>query len=272
MECISPTLQATLSLDNATLLVDSFIRNNGYCKFPCIWNFIPGKTQFNDANLILEKFKEISEPYINDSSSLVSFDVNENELEIIYDLSYIQENNILELLTVHAMGLHYIGDKTEGVDIFSDSENNPLLKSYQLSDILTNYGLPDRVLVGGFYDDRSVLSESNWEFSTILDYSKYGFFVEYLNFGNGIKDDILQGCPTSPYNLAVWSWNPERNYTLETALSNGAGGAGGITEMNTSWFRPIELVSQLTLPDFYEIYKEKNSISCFDTPIHFWTP
>jgi hypothetical protein len=270
-ELASPTLVPTLTADEAHSLVLELLSNNGDCLFPCIWGLSPGKTTSYEAGAFVVGFGSISEPHIYDTSGGTGFDLVQNDMEIIFDISFYHERSEVKMLEVHAMGLRQVGNETEGANVFSDSTTDPLLQYYTPSQILTNYGKPTRIFVGGFYDDRGQLSKSEWKFSMVMDYAQSGFFVEFLNFGKGIKETII-GCPSQAWELTVWSWSPERNLTLETAVSLGAGGAGGINDLNLSWFKSIELATSMTLDEFYQKFRDPNNTSCLETPISLWKP
>jgi hypothetical protein len=216
-------------------------------------------------------FGSISEPHIYDVSGGTGFDINQNDLQIILNISYYHDHGIVEMLEAHAMGLRRVGDETEGANVFGDSITNPLLLYFTPSRILTNYGKPTRILVGGFYDDRGPLSTSEWKFSLVFDYAQSGFFVEYLNFGSGIEETII-GCPFEAWDLSVWAWSPDRNLTLETAISLGAGGAGGINNLNLDWFKSIELAGSMTVDEFYQLYLDPKKARCLETPVNLWKP
>jgi hypothetical protein len=270
-EMSSSTPVPTLSADGAHSLVINLLHNNGGCLFPCIWNLTPGKTSTLEAGAFISEFGSISEPHFYDTSDGTGFELNQNNLKITFDISFYPQGGIVEMLETHAMGLRQVVNDTEGVNLFSDSPTNPLLLYYTPSQILTNYGKPIRILVGGFYDDRGPLSESEWEFSMVMDYAQSGFFVEFLNFGKGIKESII-GCPSQAWELTVWSWSADRNLTLETALSMGAGGSGGINDHNLSWFKSIEIATPITLDEFYQKFKDPSNTSCLETPVRLWKP
>jgi hypothetical protein len=271
MSSPSPTPVPTLSSDGAHSLVIDLLHNNGGCQFPCIWNLTPGKTSTLEAGAFISEFGSITKPHFYDTSGGTGFELNQNNLKITFDISFYHQGSIVEMLEAHAMGLRQVGNDTKGVNLFSDSPTSPLLEYYTPSQIFTNYGKPTMVLVGGFYNDRGTLSESEWKFSIVLDYARSGFFVEFLNFGKGIKETIF-GCPSQAWELTVWSWSVDRNLTLETSLSTGAGGGGGITAVNIGWFKSIELVTPLTLDEFYQEFKDPNNTSCLETPISLWKP
>lgn len=268
----TPTYLPTLSAGEAWQAVFDLLQNNNGCQFPCIWGLLPGENNSQEAAIFLGSFGSISELHIFDTGGGTTFEISQNDLMIIVRLDYYHENGIVSKLEVHAMGLRQVGDNTEGAGVFSDSSINPLLRNYTPSKILSDFGQPSKILIGGFYDDRGPLSSADWVLSTVMDYSDSGFILEYLNFGTGLNESFI-GCPFNAWSFTLWSWPVEKQLSLEEAVSIGvAGGSGGINKLNFGWFRPIEEATTMATDEFYQTFKDAQNTACFETPVELWEP
>jgi hypothetical protein len=98
----SPTLAPTLTADQEQALVLDLLQNNGGCKLPCWWGFMPGKTDWQTAQNFFASLGKIPGEY-RDPDMLnysVSFFIPEHAVQS--GQVYIVKDGVVDAIRVRA--------------------------------------------------------------------------------------------------------------------------------------------------------------------------
>jgi hypothetical protein len=159
----------TLSPNQAQEMVLNLLKNNADCVLPCWWGITPGKTLWQNAYHFLSSFAErIDQGSINASTIFEVYNTIPGYRDSIAS-SYIMTDGIVEKISVLPRGTEL---------------------RYQLYQVLTEYGMPDDVLL--FMSDVSPAG-SPWFYFYIF-YVEKGFTVIF-NGEAQLDNNIFQICP-----------------------------------------------------------------------------
>jgi hypothetical protein len=257
------------------------VQGNGTCRLPCLWGLTPGKTTPSELNRFLEQFSNYDiqgKIFVNVNRNLAkgwggfSFDYQEEQIILGTGLSYYldSEQSEINLLHIRAGALYDYGLTPDGLrDIRPIDGNDERFRSfmgqYLLPQILTNYGVPEQVLIAAFPDllDRPDIQKQN--FSIMLIYWSQGFSVEYVSLRETLGENYAF-CP-SKARLSLVTWSPENPPLLEY-IARMAGDE--MNELNISYFKPLSGVTDLTEQEFYETFREPTYDGCLLTPANLW--
>jgi hypothetical protein len=255
---IEPTVspQPTLSHENAWALINDLMLKNGGCDLPCWWGLFPGKSKVQDVNSFLSTFNGIA--VLNNLSAdpqYISLTVPINKVNLDIAINAWEHNNIVDRLFVSLQSNKHGDYGWEAY--YGDPNYNQVTRKFQLSEILTNYGLPSKVLIApGPFDG----------FVILLAYMKEGFLISYESPGKKAEGNYV-GCP-SESQISVWLWSPTENLTLKEVVSNTP--FGDVDATTIDYFKPIDETTKMSMDEFYKIYKNPENHLCVETPSAFW--
>jgi hypothetical protein len=272
------TSEPTLPVDIAIEKLLNELINNCDCRFPCVLGFIPGETTVKTILAFQSRFEGISELFVSNDSGTASFTVPQGEHDLVFTLDYFQKNSVVDKFVIETFVVSQVRSNNSQSDqsayvgkAFQTLSGKGVLQYYLPSNILTTYGRPSKVLIGGFYDDRQPADKADWEFSVVLDYSDQGFVLEYLIYG---KPDgkYFTGCPLDASFIHGWFVEHRANGKIENIIGTDGESMGGINPLNLSWFKPIETAASMTLDEFYDSFNDPTDKGCIRTPIDLWRP
>ncbi len=253
-EIVTPTVGPTLTADQEEALVLGMLQNNGGCRLPCWWGFMPGQTDWQIVQGFLastgKAFTGYGDPYVTYE---VSFKIPKHEITI--DQAYVVRDEIIDTIWV-SMSMVRNNEAVFGDPLFADD-----LQPYMLPRFLEFYGQPDKVLVKTF----SSAPEGGWvPFRLMLFYPRQGVLVIYQG-PNERVDQKIRWCP-SKTNIALWLWSPER----ELALEDVAGMGPNLTAEELSTYLSIEEATSMDIEAFYESFKDTGAQACLETQVNLW--
>lgn len=272
----TPTPQPTLTAEEMRALILELLKNNGGCRLPCLWGLVPGKTNIQTLDRFLAQFHDVETPEdyfrIQDFGDIGGFSLvfNENKDYILVDFSYYEDANGIAMLTMFGYLMREFGTTPEGAldlrPIYGDALFRQTFQYYTLPNILSTYGLPERVLLATWPDDPERPDIKSQPFSLVLLYPSQGIFIEYVTLRQ-TKPGYFVSCPdTAHIYLGVWS--PERALPLTRIVQAGS----VINRLNIDYFKPLEEATSLSLEEFYRTFKDPNNTTCLQTPIELWKP
>ncbi len=140
------------------------------------------------------------------------------------------------------------------IDIGPDST----VQSFQLHQLLSDYGKPDKILIKTY----SNTPASYLPFRLVLFYSSQQImaFFEYEAQKN---KDILVGCPqpVGPW-LTLWGWD---RLWSDKDIDEAVSGPDSPQPL-----RPLEEVTDMSVDDFYQTFKDSQNTTCITTPADLW--
>lgn len=230
------TLVPTLPPVAVEAKVFELLGNNGGCRLPCFWGFIPNQNDEEFLTFLMETGNE-------DGSIDIAHDVVFLEIQIalagdsnaIYTQAYRNSPNGFE-------------------KDYDSSYYSEHFQYYSLSNLLSIYGPPEQVYI--------VLDAGIAEMGLGVDL--YLLSIEYPSKGwMAVFEMPLQrnentffGCPSEAFvNLRIWA--PESK-----PQGSFIGGFGGD---DTTYLFTVEEATSMTLEEFYNQFKDSPTL-CLETP------
>ena len=142
-----------------------------------------------------------------------------------------------------------------------------MLDLYLLEKILANYGKPTSVFIAPFPDDPRYPVDAKIPFSIVLYYQDQSIFIEYIVPKEKVGDNIA-GCPFKVGFISIVVWPFNQFYSLKGVASYNSG--LGMHSSNFDYFKPIEEATQMSLVDFYNIFRDPLTTTCIETNGNIW--
>jgi hypothetical protein len=222
--------------------LSELMENNGGCRLPCLWGIVPGETSWDEASQFLATFSYVSPA--PDGNNGYTFAKVESPIEIdhIGSISY---------------SFRVIDGIVESIEFYNWPE---LSHWHYLSNILSDYGLPDEV---GLYTEGTQYTGSRVS-SLILFYRDLGFMIEYVSFSEveAVGDKVLF-CPEGNYGFS-YMWSKELDYAFDEAVTVYP------VVYESASPRRIGEVSHMNIHDFYSDFREQNANVCIETDLDAW--
>ena len=232
------TPRPTLPPDEAQILILDLLENNAECQLPCWWGFIPGETNWQTAeeslSRIASRIVTTGKPpeYYAEVFLVVSEEISPIPLRHIYAI----RNDIIDVIDVEAVGT----------------------STYDVSQILSAYGPPEEVwLLTG-----SMPLEGDLPFEFALFYPQQGFMVDYGVQGQ-VQGEYVLGCPEFDDLVLMTLWSPEKELTFSEVISRRSG-------VNAARYKSLETATDMTIGDFFQVFKEADNLECLQTPAELW--
>ena len=241
-----------LSETEAEVVAIDLLRDNGGCRLPCFWGFIPRQTSQETLDSFFHAFFNIGGPTIN-------IPRDDSIIKISVAWSYDDDPHaVVKWLQVFMTAEREVklADGKYDQSIFDNPYFSGYIQYYSLPNLLSNYGSPSKAYLG--VDLGAEMGFDNL-LHLYLDYSESGWTV---HFRMPLKQDdhSFIGCPTQAFtSLSLWSPGD-----VAAAIENQA----GVDEFGI--YKPFEEATNLSLEDFYQRFKDSNNTQCLDTPVDIW--
>jgi hypothetical protein len=233
------------------------IKTNGGCKLPCFLGIQPGISIWEDIREIEGPlyFREWYGPDKGDSISL--YNVNSGKNVETLNVTFWGNKSAIERITVDTI--------INASDHISDdyySHFSEAMKQYSLPTILSEYGIPTRVLL---QVQGQVEPGAGTQAEILLFYDSLGVVVHYM-FLDVVSQDsntgILTACPNYEHVhfIRFYLQSPKDNTPLERMIGDEN------DHYLNSWLKPLEKLTTLNLRDFYSLFIDPNQSGCFDVP------
>ena len=255
----APTRVPTLDDIKRKEAIQQLITPTSQCNLPCFWGISPGTTPWDKAMPLFIKlsarFEKESKAHV---SYVLTFDASKKGavVEHVYNIfDFIEKDGLVDSIIIKGQG----SERPE--------ELQPIWQNYSPSQIISEHGTPDRVLVSStskFYGDKGKQGYYLWLF-----YDEQGFMIRY----NGEIDyaNTYHFCPEIGINGGIAEILIKiQSKTNLTPLEKGDEILSSIGK-----YRKVltyEQATGKTLSDFYFTFIQKAKPSCFDTPRTVWTP
>lgn len=231
----SMTPLPTFSPTDAQAVIIDLLENNAGCLLPCWWGVTPGQTQWAD----IVPFLTALTPRIMKVSSIHGVDVYGVEF-------YIPE---IPNPDFAYLALYYVNPNNGIIDKIKIG----LMKQYYiLPSLLNSYGQPSEVLISTYQTNVG----GPLPFRTVVVYQEQGFAATYETVAVRSGNNLV-GCPQQTDHVGLLLSSPQLGINSEDTR----------TEQN---YYPLEEVTNSSLQNFYETYKDIDNTSCLETPMNLW--
>lgn len=240
---------ATLSTQDAETLIYHLFETNGDCQLPCWWGLTPGLTPWQSAQQLLAQFATIETPSLNEG--------NEDNPSIKTTFYA----NVIVPVPVEISDIYFRQD-FEVQEGFIQSITIPTtgnVQNYRLSKFLVENGRPNEILIRTYKDN----VQGFLPFEIALFYSDKGILAVYYDQFAKVTGDNVQGCfyNSNPF-LGLWDPTNEMNFVSATRKFNW---------FDSYWqFLPLEESTDISQDQFYDLYIERQSSACLETPANLW--
>ena len=222
------------------------MRTNGGCALPCWWGIIPGETRWKEAEHFLRPFTIImplGSSKVETSGEIKSYSIYEIQSSMLQD---------------RTISLSWIS-KIEGMVTHIDVNSSVTTASFQLNQLLTDYGPPEQVYIRTISNTPGMYLP----FDLILFYPEQRILAHYL-FESQLIAETLRACPKRQGPEELWVWSQDEDLIQRRGIQELVFG------QMTRKMKPLDEATDLDIPRFYEIYRDPTTWECFETPAGLW--
>lgn len=236
------TLPVTLPPQDAASKVNELLQTNGGCRLPCWWGITPGQIRWEDArNILFPLAKSVNDIYSQEGEffpGLLSYYSTTDESRF-FEQDYVVRDGIVQAIKIKLPNI------------------SPL---YSPKGILLDYGVPDKVYIGG--NEYAPGADNEQYFSVVLYYAKQRIFAYY---GGGFQPvqpgPLLRICFPEIEDVELHLWGS--TYSFDQTRDS-------VFEENGNKFQSLEAVTELTIDEFYKRFTSPTEVPCFETPAKNW--
>jgi hypothetical protein len=247
--------KSTLTNDQRKIFYIDKIKNPSECLLPCIFEIVPGKTNWNKS---LDFFRQMG-------SKIATVDLANDEI-----LHGIGGMDILNEKVYQGMDIIEYNDMISKLHIRAEGYSNPkyfqdLWSQYSPIKILDRYGVQDRSYLFVAYNKGYGANPANNYFLWLV-YDKLGFYIKYEGFVD--NKEILHICPALS--------NPDGIQALDIYVSasgyplNLMNKIDGTQDYDSKSMLVIEDAAGLTNKELYERIINGDKNGCFDSSLALW--
>ena len=249
----------TLSAQDALEAFTNLIEEDNECKLPCWLGVTPGQTKFEEVENIFSQFMSIAHTDFSSQWAFIRVFFPNFEAPIHDVATEINpaENGKVTRILVSAGAYQDINGPRD----YSNPEFQQLWQRYLVPGIFTTHGPPEKI----FLDTTRIVADTAGPYPFVLwiVYPQEGFLIRYQGVNSKIGDAI-RICPMRS-SLAIKIWDTEESSYEEFIKNDGA--LGGPFSLGP---QDIEEVTDFDVQSFYEVFKNGDIDTCFETPASIW--
>jgi hypothetical protein len=258
----------TLDMDHSNNFLQKVLEGNSTCMLPCWAGLMPGVASNTQAETMLQPlsvliyggpFYPFKGKQLSGAGGSRIFLFNDTKIRFRFGWYSELDKDTVEMLRINADALKN-EEWTHG-----DESYNQLFESYNLHNILSQYGVPSQVwtIAEVYYDGNEEPNPSlSEEFDLLLFYDK-GIFIKYTMPLHRIGDDNGRACPSEAFfDLGLVA--PETADFYQEMWFSVVTGSQDFTN-----YKLIESSTQMTFDEFYQVFTESNN-TCFEIPLTIW--
>jgi hypothetical protein len=252
-----------LSVEDARIRLEDLLMSNGNCKLPCIWGITPGKSTLQEARIILEPLKNISD-FMAFAKGIGNLTPNftEKNTGIYTNFDFLTSNNIVSYVVFRARAFREDTGGNSVIEVFDSDVYGKYLFSYMLPQILTKYGRPSDIRLKTLTEPPSQSRGGDiGYFNVVLIYPEEGILVNYNTDIHNLGDKV-NGCMNNAHvTLSLYPADKTNSFweNLDPSLKEDI-------QFN---YKPIEDVTSLSINDFYNTFSQPTE-ECITTPANLW--
>jgi hypothetical protein len=229
----------TLNAQNPSVAVKELLENNGGCQLPCWWGVIPGRTNWEDAYNLLSPIANTVYESTTGNPELIN-------VAMFFPAPYPLSGEFRQVYRVKDGIVERIEILPQGYSKYSLPNG-----------LLREFGNPEMIFLGGSIDQPQ-------SFQLILYYPSQGIFALYSNELHPFQQqEILDVCFTEAEITYVdmFLWDPANSFSEALDYIFG---------QYERPFYEIELVTDLTISEFSDLFASSDQAGCFLTPSSIW--
>ncbi len=241
---LTATWVPALSKTEAEDLAIELLRNNGGCRLPCFWGFIPGQTNQETLFSFFHGFYDVGGRSIKipRGNSTIKIFVNwnsDNDPQLPAQTLWVTMNSEREVK---------LDDGKYDQNIFDNPYFRQYSQYYTLPNLLSIYGAPSKAYFG--IDLNREMGFDNLVY-LYLDYFESGWGVQFI-MPLRQEGDFYIGCPAQAFTfLSLWS------------PGNVAAAAENQADVDKfGIFKPLEEATNLSVEEFYQQFKGSDNLPC----------
>ncbi|MBI5823364.1 MAG: hypothetical protein HZB18_05000 [Chloroflexi bacterium] len=251
-----------LSFDEAQSKFQSLLVNNGGCKLPCFWGINPGKTLFQEAVSILAPLSSISEfTRFEKEIGAIDPDYIDDEFNIHTSVRFLANpnTNTVSQIGFTARAYNRIDDNL--IYVFDSSDFIERFSYYMLTNILTEYGKPTKVMMSTMAK-LPTGGASNGGFNILLLYPEQGMLVNYTMPMQVVGENIM-GCPSNSHVKFDLYPSGQADLFFDRLEPTGW------NQIIQNTYKPIDEATTMSKDDFYQTFIQQTD-KCILTPASLW--
>lgn len=249
------TLTPTLTASEREARVVEWLETNAGCELPCWWGVVPGATTWRETQRLLQSVGARTLPEKKPDGTVVhgtgGFDFDERS--IYNGVSFIERAGVIDAIHLHAESpLNPDGFQTAWM-------------RYSPHNLMRRYGKPSRVLVKSAYSVPTDPADPRVGYSLWLIYDHLGFLIGYE--GVVAYEPVYHICPRFDggediARIEAYLQSPAGELPLNEAIES--------YRLFPRYFRTLEVVSGLSIDEFYALFAQTETPACFDAPGDNW--
>ncbi len=266
----TPTDVPALPVEDARQHLLDLLANNGNCQLPCLWGIMPGKSNFQNAKIILMPLSGIAEeasfePFHGILGGTINPQYVEGEVRLNSVLSYLYDesgivNRVFFRVLKEELSQDEYGNQLT-TPIYGSPEFIQRVEYYSLSHLMSEQGIPTSVMIS-----RELTYENNrWSFliNIVVLYPNQGIWAKYTTWMD--KNEVGSGIRSCPVNARIEMnlyspRNPDSFYALLDKTD------WGVTKVG---YKPLEEATSMSVEQFYETFRQPTD-KCIETPSGLW--
>ncbi len=258
---LTPTMIPTLPVEAAQAELLKFLSDNGGCRLPCLWGIMPGKSSFQEAQIILTPLSSVSDftAFKSGLGSVTPYFI-EGGLEIYTTIDFItnRDNNVVSSIAFSTEA-HRPLAQGGYEDVFDSKFFGEKVSAYTLAHVLTEQGVPSSVMVetaGG-----PLTRGGTGGFDILLLYPDQGILVNYKTQMHLIGSNV-RGCPLNAYvQVELYPSGQPDSFFEGLKQTDWA--------VKMTGYKPLEETTSMSVQEFYETFREATN-KCIETPAKLW--
>lgn len=249
----------TLSEEDALGTFINLIAKDSECDLPCWLNVTPGQTKFEEVENIFLQFSTIASIKSSSQSAFIRVFFPNFETAIHNTATEVNPSESGNVSRIRAYAV--VNPDANGNINYSNPEFQRMWQRYFVPGIFLRHGVPEKI----FLDTTLIAADTvtSYPFVLWVVYPQQGFLVRYQGLNTRIGDNI-RICPLLS-RIEIKIWDVEESSYEEFIKDDRALGIS--TSLGP---QPIESVTDFDIESFYEVFKDGEVNTCFETPASIW--
>lgn len=258
----TPTIIPALPVEEAQARLLDLLDNNNNCHPPCLWGITPGKSSFQDAQIILAPLSGLSYfVSLNPSGpGDISPRYTQGNFEIYTSVAFLTNSNsyIVNYISFNAEA-HRLLAEGGYEDVYNSKFFGEKVSAYALPNILSGQGVPSSVMIAT--NGGPLTRGGTGGFDILLLYPDQGILINYTTQMDIIGTNV-RGCPSNAH-VEMELYPSRHSESFFELLKETYWGS-----MINS-YEPLDAATSISVDEFYQIFSEPTD-KCIETPISLW--
>jgi len=258
----------TLSAESAGERLLDLLSNNGGCRLPCLWGITPGKSTYQEAQILWSPLSGISShilalpPYFTLDEGAVRPAYVEGDLMLNTEARYQSNDQIVGHISFSAREQQKFVPSTGGqglLSIFDSTDFGKRIEYYSLAHLLSEQGVPGSVIL---MTSGPPIYATVGGFEIVVSYPEQGIWVRYTTQVQLLSNGKMRGCPANAH-IEMDLYPAGNADFFSTSIQQIH------PDLFAGYYQPLEQAASMTLEQFHETFRQPTD-SCIDTPAKLW--